>query len=43
MLGLDNASTPVGLKAMSEMQEVNPKKDTASNAQIMFMVSMPLA
>jgi len=38
MLGLDNASTPVGLKAMSEMQEVNPKKDTASNAQIMFMV-----
>jgi spore maturation protein SpmA len=38
MLGLDNAATPVGLKAMSEMQEVNPKKDTASNAQIMFMV-----
>ena len=38
MLGLDNASTPVGLKAMNEMQEVNPKKDTASNAQIMFMV-----
>lgn len=38
MLGLDNASTPVGLKAMSEMQEVNPKKDTASNAQIMFLV-----
>jgi len=38
MLGLDNASTPVGLKAMSEMQEVNPKKNTASNAQIMFMV-----
>jgi spore maturation protein SpmB len=38
MLGLDNASTPVGLKAMSELQEVNPKKDTASNAQIMFLV-----
>ncbi len=38
MLGLDNAATPVGLKAMKEMQEVNPKKDTASNAQIMFMV-----
>lgn len=38
MLGLDNASTPVGLKAMNEMQELNPKKDTASNAQIMFLV-----
>jgi spore maturation protein SpmA len=38
MLGLDNASTPVGLKAMGEMQESNPKKDTASNAQIMFLV-----
>jgi spore maturation protein SpmA len=38
MLGLDNAATPMGLKAMGEMQEVNPKKDTASNAQIMFMV-----
>jgi spore maturation protein SpmA len=38
MLGLDNAATPVGLKAMGEMQEVNPKKDTASNAQIMFLV-----
>jgi spore maturation protein SpmA len=38
MLGLDNAATPVGLKAMSEMQELNPKKDTASNAQIMFLV-----
>ena len=38
MLGLDNAATPVGLKAMKEMQEVNPKKDTASNAQIMFLV-----
>jgi spore maturation protein SpmA len=38
MLGLDNAATPVGLKAMKEMQEVNPVKETASNAQIMFMV-----
>ena len=38
MLGLDNAATPVGLKAMKEMQEVNPKKDTASNAQIMYLV-----
>jgi spore maturation protein SpmA len=38
MLGLDNAATPVGLKAMKEMQEVNPIKETASNAQIMFMV-----
>jgi len=38
MLGLDNAATPMGLKAMGEMQEVNPKKDTASNAQIMFLV-----
>jgi len=38
MLGLDNAATPVGLKAMKEMQEVNPEKETASNAQIMFMV-----
>ena len=38
MLGLDNAATPMGLKAMKEMQEVNPKKDTASNAQIMFLV-----
>lgn len=38
MLGLDNAATPVGLKAMGEMQEVNRKKDTASNAQIMFLV-----
>ncbi len=38
MLGLDNAATPVGLKAMGELQEINPKKDTASNAQIMFMV-----
>jgi len=38
MLGLDNAATPVGLKAMKEMQEVNPDKNTASNAQIMFLV-----
>ena len=38
MLGLDNAATPMGLKAMKEMQEVNTSKDTASNAQIMFMV-----
>lgn len=38
MLGLDNAATPMGLKAMSEMQEVNPRKDTASDAQIMFLV-----
>ncbi len=38
MLGLDNAATPMGLKAMKEMQEANPNKDTASNAQIMFMV-----
>jgi spore maturation protein SpmA len=38
MLGLDNAATPIGLKAMKEMQEVNPDKETASNAQIMFLV-----
>lgn len=38
MLGLDNAATPMGLKAMTELQELNPKKDTASNAQIMFLV-----
>jgi spore maturation protein SpmA len=38
MLCLDNAATPIGLKAMKEMQEVNDKKDTASNAQIMFLV-----
>lgn len=37
-LGLDNAATPLGLKAMKELQELNPKKDTASNAQIMFIV-----
>ena len=38
MLGLDNAATPLGLKAMQEMQDLNPIKDTASNAQIMFLV-----
>lgn len=38
MLGLDNAATPLGLKAMDGMQELNPNKDTASNAQIMFLV-----
>ena len=38
MLGLDNAATPMGLKAMKEMQDVNPDKETASNAQIMFLV-----
>lgn len=37
-LGLDNAATPLGLKAMKELQELNPSKDTASNAQIMFIV-----
>ncbi len=37
-LGLDNAATPVGLQAMDGLQELNPKKDTASNAQIMFLV-----
>ena len=38
MMGLDNAATPMGLQAMKEMQETNPQKDTASNAQIMFLV-----
>jgi spore maturation protein SpmA len=38
MLGLDNAATPLGIKAMEELQELNPHKDTASNAQIMFLV-----
>lgn len=38
MLGLDNAATPMGLKAMKEMQELNKTKDTASNAQILFLV-----
>ena len=38
MLGLDNAATPIGLKAMQSLQELNPKKEVASNAQIMFLV-----
>ncbi|MBO7239652.1 MAG: spore maturation protein [Bacteroidaceae bacterium] len=38
MLGLDNAATPMGLKAMQELQELNQKKDTASNPMIMFLV-----
>ena len=38
MLGLDNAATPMGLKAMQELQALNPHKDTASNAQILFLV-----
>jgi spore maturation protein SpmA len=38
MLGLDNAATPLGLKAMRELQEINPQKDTASNPMIMFLV-----
>lgn len=38
MLGLDNAATPMGLKAMKELQELNPQKDTASNSMIMFLV-----
>ena len=38
ILGLDNAATPLGLKAMNELQEINPNKDTASNSQIMFLV-----
>lgn len=38
MLGLDNAATPMGLKAMEQLQEINPKKDTASNPMIMFLV-----
>nr|WP_288811839.1 spore maturation protein [uncultured Sphingobacterium sp.] len=37
-LGLDNAATPLGLKAMKELQELNPNKETATNAQIMFIV-----
>lgn len=37
-LGLDNAATPLGLKAMKDLQEINPQKDTASNAQILFLV-----
>lgn len=38
MLGLDNAATPMGLKAMTQLQELNQKKDTASNSMIMFLV-----
>jgi spore maturation protein SpmA len=38
LLGLDNAATPFGLKAMESLQSLNPNKDTASNAQIMFLV-----
>lgn len=38
MLGLDNAATPLGLKAMKEMQEINPHKDRASNPMIMFLI-----
>ena len=38
MLGLDNAATPLGLKAMAELQELNPDKDTATNDQILFLV-----
>jgi spore maturation protein SpmA len=37
LLGLDNAATPFGIKAMESLQEINPKKDTASNSQIMFL------
>ena len=38
MLGLDNAATPLGLKAMEQLQELNPKKDSATNPMIMFLV-----
>ncbi len=38
VLGLDNAATPMGLKAMEQLQEVNPHKDRASDAQVLFMV-----
>ena len=38
LLGLDNAATPLGLKAMRELQEINPQKDVASNPMIMFLV-----
>ena len=37
LLGLDNAATPIGLKAMQQLQELNPNKDTASNSMIMFL------
>ena len=38
MLGLGNAATPLGLKAMEELQKINPDKETASNAMVMFLV-----
>lgn len=38
MLGLDNAATPLGLKAMEGLQELNPNKERATNAMIMFLV-----
>lgn len=38
MLGLDNAATPLGLKAMKELQSINPEQDAASNSQILFLV-----
>lgn len=38
MLGLENAATPLGLKAMNQLQDLNPKKDTATDAMIMFLV-----
>ena len=38
MLGLDNAATPLGLKAMEQLQQLSPKKDTATNPMIMFLV-----
>lgn len=38
MLGIDNAATPTGLRAMKELQDINPKKDEASNPMIMFLV-----
>lgn len=38
MLGLDNAATPLGLKVMEQLQELNPRKDTATNPMIMFLV-----
>jgi spore maturation protein SpmA len=38
VMGLDNAATPMGIKAMRELQELNPDKETASNAQILFLV-----
>ena len=40
MLGLDNAATPMGLKAMNELQSLNPQKESASDSQILFHSSM---